>query len=116
MTFLDVDVIRILEEVLPAKVGGAPTDYQLCEEEGEDGRPRLRLLVHPAVGRADPGRVKEAFLEALAASGGGPQRVMSLVWWQGDLLTVERRPPRATPTGKILHLHVPGPRADAPRA
>src|SRR5262249_43576160 len=36
MTFLDADVIRVLEEVLPARFGGAPTDYQLVEDEGPD--------------------------------------------------------------------------------
>jgi len=44
MTFLDTDVIRVLEEVLPARFGGAPTDYQLLEDEADDGSPRLRLL------------------------------------------------------------------------
>ena len=62
MTFRDTDVIRILEEVLPARFGGAPTDYQLVEEEGESGEPRLRLLVHPAVGPLEPGAVENAFL------------------------------------------------------
>jgi hypothetical protein len=37
MTFLDTDLIRVLEEVLPARFGGAPTDYQLVEEEAEEG-------------------------------------------------------------------------------
>lgn len=39
MTFLDSDVIRVLEEVLPGRFGGGPTHYQLVEEEdAEDGR------------------------------------------------------------------------------
>src|SRR5262249_41055382 len=46
MTFLDSDVIRVLDEILPARFGGGPTDYQLVEDEGADGRPRIRLLVH----------------------------------------------------------------------
>ncbi len=33
MTFLDTDVIRVLEEVLPGRFGGIPSDYQLVEEE-----------------------------------------------------------------------------------
>ena len=33
---LDADVIRVLEEVLPGRFGGAPTDYQLVEDEGAD--------------------------------------------------------------------------------
>jgi hypothetical protein len=30
---------------------------------------------------------------------------MSLVWRDAGLLRVERRPPVATATGKVLHLH-----------
>ena len=30
---------------------------------------------------------------------------MSLVWRDAGLLRVERRPPVATETGKVLHLH-----------
>jgi hypothetical protein len=51
MTFLDTDVIRVLEEVLPARFGGAPTDYQLVEDEGAEGLPRVALIVHPPSGR-----------------------------------------------------------------
>jgi hypothetical protein len=54
MTFLDTDVIRVLEEELPARFGGTPTDYQLLEEEADDGQPRLQLLVHPRVGPLNP--------------------------------------------------------------
>ncbi len=103
VTFLDTDVIRVLEELLPARFGGAPTDYQLVEEEGEDGRPQLQLLVHPALGPLDSHAVAEAFLSALGA-GSGVKRVMGLLWRDAGLLTVERRAPLATPTGKILHL------------
>ena len=37
MTFFDSDVIRVLEEKLPARFGGGPIDYQLVEDEGPDG-------------------------------------------------------------------------------
>ncbi len=104
MTFLDSDVIRVLEEALPARFGGAPTHYQLLEEEDGDGRPCLRLLVHPTVGLIDSDTVADTFLSALGA-GSGPQRVMELLWRDGRFLRVERVPPLATPVGKILHLH-----------
>ena len=45
VTFLDTDVVRVLEELLPSRFGGGPTHYQLLEEESEDGSPTLRLLV-----------------------------------------------------------------------
>jgi hypothetical protein len=103
MTFLDVDVVRVLEEVLPRQFGGGPTDYQLAEDEGPDGRPRLTLLVHPVVGPVAPERVIAAFLTAIGP-GAGTERIMAGVWAQGHLLTVERRPPVATASGKVLHL------------
>jgi hypothetical protein len=105
MTFLDSDVIRVLEEILPGHFGGAPTDYQLVEDEAEDGRPRLRLLVHPGVGPLDPIKVADAFLAAIGA-GTGAERIMGLLWRDADLLRVERLAPRTTASGKILHLHL----------
>ncbi len=104
MTFLDTDIIRVLEEVLPARFGGAPTDYQLVEDEAGDGRPRLRLLVHPAVGPVDCQGVKEAFVNAISR-GDGVERVMGLAWQAAGFLRVERRVPECTTGGKILHLH-----------
>jgi hypothetical protein len=104
MTFLDTDVITVLEETLPQRFGGGPTDYQLLEEETEDGRARLRLLVHPAIGPLDTESVKEAFLSAIA-TGSGAEQVMGLQWRDGQLLRVERAVPRNTTRGKILHLY-----------
>jgi hypothetical protein len=110
MTFLDVDLARVLEEVLPRRFGGGPTDYQVVEEEDEAGRPVLRLLVHPRVGLVEPGRVITTFLDAISV-GSGAERVMGLAWRATDVLCVERRPPLRTRAGKILHLHV-GPGTD----
>ncbi len=104
MTFLDCDAIRVLEEVLPARFGGGPAHYQLVEEEGMDGKTRLVLLVHPAVGPAEEEAVADAFLQAVG-HGEEAKRVMALYWRQAGLLCVERRPPLTTGTGKILHLH-----------
>ena len=120
MTFPDTDVVRVLDELLPARFGGAPTDYQLVEEEAGDGEPRLRLLVHPGVGPLDADAVADTFLAALS-TGSGVERVMGLAWREAGLLRVERRPPLTTVSGKILHLHQqrgpplgrrPDPRAD----
>jgi hypothetical protein len=105
MTFLDADAIRVLEEVLPRRFGGGPIDYQLVEDETPEGRPRLCLRVHPAVGPLDPPEVLDAFLAAIGA-GSGAERVMGLAWGSAGLLELERRPPEYTAGGKILHLHV----------
>jgi hypothetical protein len=103
MAFLDADALRVLEEVLPAGFGGTSGDYQLLEEEAEDGQPRLRLLVSPAVGPVDRNAVAEAFLTAIGP-GSGLERVMGLAWREAGFLRVEQRPPERTPGGKVLHL------------
>ena len=101
MTFFDAEVGRVLEEVLPGRFGGGPTDYQLLEDEATDGRPRLRLLVDPRLGLLDERAVAAAFLAALGA-GSGVERVMALQWQQAGLLRVERRSPLVTAAGKVL--------------
>jgi len=105
LTLLDVDVARVLEEELPRRFGGAPTDYQLVEDEAADGAARLRLVVDPRVGPADPDGVREAFLGALGHDRGG-DRVTALAWREGHVLRVERRAPYRTANGKILHVHL----------
>jgi hypothetical protein len=105
MTFLDVDVIRVLEETLPARFGGEPTDYQLMERlDGETGRPALQLRIHPRVGSIDDRAVVDAFLEAIGGGDGG-ERLMELQWRMAGVVAVERNPPAHTESGKILHLH-----------
>ena len=86
MTFYDVDVVKVLEHVLPQRFGGGPTDYQLVEEETAAGAPVVRLLVHPAVGPLDSARVAEAFLDAIGG-GSDAERIM------GDALAERRAPP-----------------------
>jgi hypothetical protein len=103
MTFLDADALRVLEEVLPGRFGGGSGDYQLLEDEAEDGRPRLRLLVSPAVGPVDRDAVAEAFLTAMGP-GSELERVMGLAWREAVYLRVEQRPLERTPAGKVLHL------------
>ena len=98
-------LVRVLEEVLPRRFGGAPTHYQLVEDEATDGRTRVRLLVHPAVGALDVTAVGEAFLEAIGVASGGAA-TMTRVWRDAGLFGVERRAPIPTRSGKILHLHV----------
>jgi hypothetical protein len=104
MAFLDAEVIQVLEETLPARFGGGPTHYQLVEAERPDGRPWLRLLVHPALGPLDEAALTETFFQALDAAS-GPEHVMALQWRGANILSVERRAPERTPSGKIQHLH-----------
>jgi hypothetical protein len=97
LTLLDTDVIRVLEELLPARFCGGPTDYQLLEDES-DGQPSLTLLVSPAIGRVDASEIGEAFLEGIRAANSG-------LWRTPGFFSVDRRRPIPTVSGKIQHLH-----------
>lgn len=103
MTFMDTDIIRVLETDLPERFGGAATDYQVVEGEDEEGRPLLRLLIHPRLGPLEAGDAASFFLERIGR-GSGVERVMGLTWKAAGIVRVERRPPLPGPTGKILHL------------
>jgi hypothetical protein len=105
MTFSDTDLVRMLEEVLPAKFGGGPTDYQLVEEDVNQKLPDVRLLVHPRLGPIDAGDIRRTFLEAIGR-GSGVEKVMMSVWKDAGLPVIERKAPKITASGKILHVHL----------
>jgi hypothetical protein len=105
MAFLDTEIIPVIESILPKMFGGGPTDYQLWEDERDDGKPHLRLNIHPRVGSIDVAKVKETFLEKIA-SGTGAEKLTSLLWRDTDIVSIERGTPKTTSTGKIHHMHI----------
>jgi hypothetical protein len=107
MTLLDADAISVLEESLPARFGGVATDYQLCEEEDDAGRPALVLVIHPRIGPIDGAAVTGAFLQAIGERPGAA-RLVEWLWREARLLRVERRAPAVGASGKVLHCHADG--------
>jgi hypothetical protein len=105
MTFIRSDLLRVLEEELPNRFGGAAADYQALEEEDRQGLLRLVLLVSPKVGPVDESKLGEAFLAGLARGGGQGQEGVDL-WKRADTLVVRRQEPVATSAGKILPFHL----------
>jgi hypothetical protein len=104
MTLPDAAVIRMLDETLPARFGGHPTDYQLVEDTTAAAGPGLRLLVHPRLGALDVAAVVDQFLIGIGQAGDA-ERVMAEAWRAAGILRVERRLAETTATGKILHVH-----------
>ncbi|MEX2030936.1 MAG: hypothetical protein WD906_08190 [Anaerolineales bacterium] len=105
MHFMGPDLLHLLEEALPARFGGGPTDYQLVEEE-EQGTTRISLVVSPRVGPIDESLVVADVLETLGGATAGT-RMMATTWRQGDTLRIVRREPFATSASKIQALHIP---------
>lgn len=98
MNFLGSDLLTLVEQVLPARFGGRPTDYQLVERE-RAGLPVVSLVVAGAVGELDDAEVVRVVLEYLEHRGMG-EAMMADVWAQSGTLHIERREPHVTPGGK----------------
>src|SRR5262249_51609496 len=75
----DSSVIQVLEELLPQRFGGGPTDYQLVEGESDQGGPDLRLRVDPRLGPLDERALAETFLKAVG-EGSGVEHLVELQW------------------------------------
>lgn len=104
MGFVGTDVLLLVEELLPRKFGGSPTDYQLVERE-QDGLARVDIVVDPSVGPLNEGELIELTLERLG-SGPAYRRMIVDLWRQADAVSVVRRAPHATRTAKVQPLHV----------
>jgi hypothetical protein len=98
VTLVGSGMVQILEEILPAKCGGSPLDYQLLEEEDERGFTRMTLVVSPRIAAADEA-LTEAVLESLTRTGGAAGLARTF-WEQAGTLRVRRSEPHVTERGK----------------
>jgi len=98
---LPADLVhRLADEILPTRCGGAPTDYQLLEEEGEDGWTRLVVRVAPELVVAADKVIEMVHQVLLEASGGAP--ALALRIRRSGVVTVVRERPRFSRGGKLL--------------
>jgi len=105
VTFLGGQLQTLLEEVLPARFGGSPIDYQLVEEEEGGGLSKVCIVVAPGVGPLEEKALVATVLETLGQGSRGGT-LMSDQWRQGETLRVVRREPYVTATSKVLPLHI----------
>ncbi len=101
VTFARANLDRILEEALPGLFGGTALDYQVVEEEADDGAARLVLRVSPAVGELDEAAVRAALLRELGRDG-PVESHMAAVWRQAGTVRLSREPPIVTGSGKMF--------------
>jgi hypothetical protein len=100
MHLMRSDLCTLIDEVLPARFGGYPTDYQFVEEEEVDGLTRVNVLISPSVGRIDDHEVVDAVLGHL--SHGRPEQMMTNLWRSAQTVRVVRREPYMTADNKTL--------------
>lgn len=101
VTFALHDVFHVLEDLLPARLGGSAGDYQLVEERDGRGLARYTILLNPALPPIDDARVPDAFLSEIARLR-DYYGVMASIWQRERLVGVQRGPAIAGASGKIL--------------
>jgi phenylacetate-coenzyme A ligase PaaK-like adenylate-forming protein len=101
VTLVGSDMVHILEHVLPAQFGGSLLDYQLVEEENEQGFTKLVLVVDPSVPIQDENALKDTFLDAMRNSMPSV-RVAQVDYRKGDVVTIRRAKPFVTSRGKYF--------------
>lgn len=99
VTIMGSDMIHLLNDVLPARFGGTPLDYQLTESEDEQGFTQLTLLVSPRVDVRDDALLLETVNSALSA------RVRTQLA-EARAIHVQRAEPVWTDRGKLLPLNL----------
>ena len=104
VTLVGSEMLHILEEVLPSRFGGSPLDYQLSEEEDQQGFTRLSLLVSPRIQINHESEVIETVVEAMKVSSVAAN-LASELWKQAQTLRVKRQEPIWTARGKFMPLH-----------
>ena len=105
VTLVGTDLVRILEESLPARLGGAPGDYQLVETDS-GGQTDLQLYISPRTGVVDPARARAVFLELLKSCYGGS--LADRLWGYSEGFRVILAEPLSTGSGKVHPLHLLG--------
>ena len=113
MTLVGTDILTILEERLPMRLGGRPGDYQLVEQECSaqetqkcSAQTQITLRVSPRAGPLSAECVRNCFLEEIRGFNGGA--VASRVWEHAAGVQVLLEEPYVTGSGKVLPLHLLG--------
>jgi hypothetical protein len=100
MNLAGFDLVRLIEEVLPRKHGGDSTDYQIVEEEDENGFSRLIIIVSPDIGPINEKNLLQTILDNIKTS------FIPEIFSQAGTFCMKRVHPVSTESGKIFPLHI----------
>jgi hypothetical protein len=99
------EVLSLLEESLPAKFGGVPSDYQLVEREGSH-QTELELRIHPRLQLASADAVRAYFLDEIRTLWGGS--LTRRFWTRSESVRAVIAEPYMVRRGKVHALHLLG--------
>jgi hypothetical protein len=100
VSLLGSDALRIIDEVLPSRFGGSPADYQFVEEEDDEGRTRVTLVVSPRIELPSDEPIVEAVLGGLGESSAGAS--IRSIWRHAGTVRIRREEPQVTGRGKLI--------------
>jgi hypothetical protein len=103
VTLIGSEMEHVLESELPARFGGSALDYQLVEEEDEQGFTRIAIVVSPRVQLASEQELLAAVLEGLERASISADLAVRL-WNQTGAIRVRRAEPDVGPRGKVALL------------
>jgi hypothetical protein len=101
VTLAGGDMVRVLEQILPARFGGNALDYQLEEVEDGQGFIRFNLLISPRVRLANEQAVIAEMMQSLRRSSVMADAARQ-VWQEAHTVTVKRAEPVWSERGKFL--------------
>ena len=96
-------LMKMVEETLPLKYGGLPTDYQIIEEEDEEGFTRMSIVVSPKIGEIEESDILETVLDTLKAE--NETGLMPDIFSQANTFRIKRAYPVPSERGKVFSLH-----------
>ncbi len=102
VTLVGSNLVHVLEEVLPARFGGSLLDFQLVEEEDDNGVTRVNLIVDPKIQIDDENDVIKTFVDATR------DEAVSQVWAPAGTIRIKREKPFLTGRGKLMPLQLAG--------
>lgn len=105
VTLIGSELLMLIEQVLPARFGGTPLDYQLMEQEEDRGLTRIYLIIHPRIEIADEQQVIEVVLTALRNTSPAADAART-IWQQSGSLRIKRTEPVWSARGKLMPLHI----------
>jgi len=105
MTIEITELVPLLEEMLPARFGGHPGDYQLIEMEA-GSQTEVVLRIRPGVSTAPANEIRRYFLGEVKRVYGGSMSVIS--WLHSGGIRAEVAPPILASTGKFRAIRLLG--------
>jgi len=104
VTLVGSEMEHVIETVLPARFGGSSLDYQLAEEEDDEGFTRICLNVSPTVQIDDESALISAVLEGLETASISAD-LAGRLWNHAGAIRVRRVEPVIGRRDKVLPLY-----------